>query len=99
MNDPEIALIAEQLARMRDNIEARFERLEASARHRERLDAERWQANRREMDGLHELLVDHEKRLRDVRDGVTSFRTWSTLASSGSTLASIVAFIKAFFGG
>ena len=99
MNDPEVALIAEQLARMRDNIEARFERLEAATAHRQALDAERWGANRRELDSLHDVLADHERRLRDVRDGVTSYRTWSTLTSGGSVLTSLVAFIKAFFGG
>ena len=99
MNDPEVALITEQLARMRDNIEARFERLEAAALHRSNLDAEHWQANRRELDTLHKMLQDHEQRLRDVSDGVTSYRTWITLTSGGSALAAIVAFIKAFFGG
>lgn len=42
---------------------------------------------------------DHENRIRNLTDGVTSFRVWSGLASGGSSIMSIVALVKAFFMG
>ena len=42
---------------------------------------------------------DHETRIRNLTDGVTSFRVWSGLASGGSSIMSIVALVKAFFMG
>ena len=42
---------------------------------------------------------DHEARIRNLTDGVTSFRVWSGLASGGSSIMSIVALVKAFFMG
>jgi len=53
----------------------------------------------RNVDELEEAKHDHEARIRDLKDGVTSFRVWSGLASGGSSIMSIVALVKAFFMG
>jgi hypothetical protein len=41
---------------------------------------------------------DHELRLRAATEGVTQFKQWSGLAAGGSSVISLVALIKAFFG-
>jgi len=48
---------------------------------------------------LEDAEKDHESRIRNLTDGVTSFRVWSGLASGGSSIMSIVALVKAFFMG
>ena len=42
---------------------------------------------------------DHEQRLRSATDGVTQFKVWSGLAAGGSGIVSLIALIRAFFGG
>lgn len=98
MDEPGARLIGEQLARLRDQLEARLDRLEAAQAHQRALDDERWSALRRELDRLHAEDADHEGRLRDAAQGVTSFRTWIALTSGGSVLAAAAALLKAFLG-
>jgi hypothetical protein len=91
-------LLAEQFGRFRDQMNARMERIEASAAHHSELEQERTAALRRENERLQRIVDDHEERLRTVTDGVTTFKTWSGLASGGSSVLSIVALVKAFLG-
>ena len=53
----------------------------------------------RNVAGLEKSSDDHENRIRNLTDGVTSFRVWSGLASGGSSIMSIVALVKAFLLG
>jgi hypothetical protein len=48
---------------------------------------------------LLDTLNDHETRIRSLTDSATTARTWQTLFTGGGLLASIAAFIRAFFGG
>lgn len=48
---------------------------------------------------LEKCQADHELRLRQVTDGVTSFKTFTGLASGGSSILSVIAFVKALFLG
>ena len=48
---------------------------------------------------LEEQIRDHETRLRAAAEGVAQFKIFSGLASGGSGLMSLVALLKAFFGG
>jgi len=93
------ALIAEQLARFRDQLNARMDRLETSLSHHSELGGERALSIRDELGYMRETLKDHEARLRTVTDGVTTFKTWSGLASGGSSILAVVAFVKALIGG
>jgi hypothetical protein len=47
---------------------------------------------------IEEQLKDHEQRIRCVNDGVTQFKVFFGLTSGGSSILSIIALIKAFFG-
>jgi hypothetical protein len=92
-------LIAEQLARFRDQLTARTDRLEESLRHRSELENSQLQTLTAELVQIRKLLDDHEMRIRATQDGVTSFKVWSGLAGGGSSLLALISIIKAFFGG
>lgn len=93
------ALIAEQLGRFKDQLNARMDRLEASLSHHAELGGEQARSIRSELGDMRDALKDHESRLRTVTDGVTTFKTWSGLASGGSSILAVVAFVKALVGG
>lgn len=48
---------------------------------------------------LEEQIRDHETRIRTATEGVTQFKLFSGLASGGSSLISLAALVKTFFGG
>lgn len=92
MDDAQAKLIAEQLGRMQDSINARLNAIEERLRHHTELDAERIASIRANLAGLQKTVEsnkadlqktvdDHEARLRSNTDGVTTFKTWSGLAS------------------
>ncbi|MEW5870719.1 MAG: hypothetical protein AB1894_15710 [Chloroflexota bacterium] len=89
--DPESELIAEKLRRMVDNLKADNAALRVELAHLRELTNHRLAA-------LEASKADHENRIRSLQDGVTTFKTWSGLASGGSSILSIIAFVKALFG-
>lgn len=99
MDDAQAKLIAEQLGRMRDSINARLDAIEERIKHHTELDGERVRSVREELAALRRITEDHEGRLRSATDGVTTFKTWAGLASGGSSIFSVIALIKSFFGG
>ncbi len=100
MEDSQALLIAEQLNRLKDNIEARLKRLEASIDHYQNLDAEKLNATKAEISQIKEILKDHETRIRTVDDSVISLKTYATLAQAGqAALTLIAAAIAAWLGG
>lgn len=99
MDDTQARLIAEQLGRMQDMFRARLDAIEERLKHHTDLDAERTAAIRADLADLRETAKDHETRLRSATDGVTTFKTWSGLASGGSSIMAVIAFVKSFFGG
>ncbi|MHB8132882.1 MAG: hypothetical protein ACYDH1_01550 [Anaerolineaceae bacterium] len=99
MNEEQALLISEQLGRLRDNIEARFQKIEALICHQNELDEERLRALRSEVDELKKVRDDHEQRIRNATDGVTQFKMFSGLANGGSGIISIIALLKSFLGG
>jgi predicted double-glycine peptidase len=99
LNEDQALLISEQLGRLKDNIEARFQKIETAIGHQVALDNERLGSIRGELVDLKEAVKDHEQRIRSATDGVTQFKVFSGLANGGSGILSIVAMIKAFFGG
>ena len=52
--------------------------------------------NERRMTAMEKIVEDHETRLRDVTNGVTQFRFWSSVTSGGSTAMSLLALLKSF---
>jgi hypothetical protein len=48
---------------------------------------------------LEERAGDHETRIRAATDGVTQFKMWAGFASGGSGIVSLIALLRAFFGG
>lgn len=110
MEEAQAKLIAEQLGRMQDMFKARLDAIEERLKHHTDLDQERTAAIRADLADLkstvekndasvRKITDDHEQRLRSATDGVTTFKTWSGLASGGSSIMAIVAFIKSFIGG
>jgi IS30 family transposase len=100
METAEAQLIAEQLNRLKDNIDARLKRLEASIDHYQSLDAERLNLVKAEISQIKISVNDHETRIRTVDDAVISLKTTSTLFQAGQvTLTLIAASVAAWLGG
>jgi hypothetical protein len=91
-NDLESALIAEQLKHTIDLLRAEIASLKAEQDHIRELSNHR-------LAQLETYNQDHESRIRSLQDGVTQFKVWSGLASGGSSVMAIIAFIRAFLGG
>jgi hypothetical protein len=99
MDDSQSQLIAEQLNRLRDNIEARLKRVEASIDHYQKLDEEKILTARNEITSIKKDLDDHEARLRTVNNAVISLKSFATLAQAvQAALTLIAATIAAWLG-
>jgi hypothetical protein len=98
INPQDARLLAEQLARLGDRIEARFTQLETLLDHQQTLNDEQHAALAREQAVLLSQLQDHEVRLRDGLSTVSQFKLLIGLASGSSGLASLAALWKAFGG-
>ncbi len=97
MGDDQAAVISEQLGRLKDNIESRFQKIEALINHQNEISEERLRALRTEVGDLKKAKEDHETRIRSATEGVTQFKMYSGLANGGSGLLSIIAFVRSFF--
>ena len=89
--DVNIELLAEQLRHTIDLMKAEVSAVKRQAEYDRELMVHRIQQ-------LEEARKDHESRLRTLQDGATSFKVWSGLASGGSSVMSLAAIIKTFFG-
>ena len=99
MGEEQAAVISEQLGRLKDNIESRFQKIESLINYQNALSEERLLSLRAEVADLKKAKEDHETRIRSATEGVTQFKMFSGLANGGSGLLSILALIKSFFGG
>jgi len=97
MSEEQAAVISEQLGRLKDNIESRFQKIEALINHQNEISEERLRALRSEVGDLKKAKEDHETRIRSATEGVTQFKMFSGLANGGSGILSIIAFIRSFF--
>jgi len=108
--DPLYLLVKEQLARIQDRFDARSTHLEEMLQHQSQISQERISSLSENTKTLRDDLRDHEKdlradlddhetRIRSLTDSATSSRTWQNLFTGGGLIASIAAFIRAFFGG
>jgi hypothetical protein len=99
MDDPQFQLIAEQLGRLKDNLESRFQQIEANALHEKELANEKFLAVTTAAEINSKALADHETRLRAVTDAVTSLRTSTSLAQAAqAALSLILAALAAWLG-
>jgi len=92
MDDPRAELLTEQLRHANHLLQAQINALEARQAHQAAITNQRLAA-------LEEGLRDHEGRIRTATEGVTQFKLFSGLASGGSGLMSLVAFLRTFLGG
>ena len=100
MDDPQYQFIAEQLGRMKDNIEWRFQLIEADAWHEKELAAARAQAATKAAEINAKAIEDHETRIRLVSDAVTSLKTTGSLISAAqAALTRIAVAVAAWLGG
>jgi len=92
MDETQAALIAEQLRHANSLLQAQINAVEAELKHHRELTDQRLKI-------LETHSQDHETRIRAATDGVTQFKLWSGLANAGSSLFSLIAFVKAFLFG
>ncbi len=92
MTEEEIALLSEQMKRAVDRIRADMDALGAIQSHDREM-------NQHRLVALETRADDHELRLRTATEGVTQFKIWAGFASGGSGIVSLVALLRAFFGG
>jgi hypothetical protein len=98
VEEEQVRLIVEQVARLKDNLGGRFTHLENEINHQGELIAGRMENLEAGLERLQQALADHEQRLRLVTDGVTQFKVFSGLASGGSGIMALAAFIRSFLG-
>lgn len=92
MEDKSVDLLTEQLRHANNLLQAQIRALEVRLAHQQAM-------NHQRLVMLEEEIRDHETRIRAATEGVTQFKLFSGLASGGSSLMSLVAFLKAFLGG
>jgi len=92
MNEEQAQLIAERQKHIIDLLRADLNLTRSNQEHE-------FELIRHRLNELESSAKDHEQRIRTVTDGVTSYKVTSGLASGGSSIMSIIALVKAFFGG
>ena len=99
MDDLEAQLLTEQISRLKDSIESRFQRLETNLSHHASLETEKMNLIKSEIAGMKTAISDHETRIRTVDDSVISNKTTTTLIQAGqAALTLIAAAIAAYMG-
>ena len=92
MEDPQIALVREQMKHALDLLRADLDGLQVRLAHQDEVSSLRLKL-------LENTAADHENRLRTVSDGVTQFKMWTGLVSGSAGLAALTALVKSFLGG
>jgi thioesterase domain-containing protein len=96
MESDQAALIAEQLGRLADRIDARLKAVETAQGAHEAIEAERSASLKAQLADLKTMTSDHETRLRTLQDETTRARVILGLSSGGAVLASLAAALRAF---
>lgn len=100
MDDINAKLLTEQINRLKDIIESRFQKMETLLDNHCTLENEKLDRIWSQFKAENEILTDHEKRLRDVDDMVISTRAGIGLIQAGqAALTLIAATIAAWLGG
>lgn len=91
MQDPQAALIAEQMHHALDLMRSEIDLLKAhQASNIELID--------HRLLRLEGQVRDHEVRLQEASQGVSQFKVWSGLTSGSSSILAVVAFLKTVIG-
>ena len=100
MDDLQAQLLTEQFNRLKDSIESRFRRIEKELEHHDKLEAEKMNFIRNQLQEIQSDVADHENRIRTIDDAVISGKTTTTLIQAGqAALTLIAASIAAWLGG
>ncbi|NMC29381.1 MAG: hypothetical protein GYA45_04850 [Pelolinea sp.] len=100
MDELQAQLIAEQFNRLKDNIEARFQKIERQQSHQADLSAEKLAQIHAQLDQIQKILDDHENRIRTVDDAVITQRSSTTIMQAVQVALTIIASaIAAYLGG
>jgi len=100
MDDLQAQLLTEQFNRLKDSIESRFRRIEKELEHHDKLDAEKMNFIRNQLQEIRSDVADHETRIRIIDDSVISNKTTSTLIQAGQAALTLIASaIAAWLGG
>jgi len=100
MEELHAQLIAEQFNRLKDNIEARFHKIERQQVHDVDLNAEKLSQIHNQLVQIQKMLDDHEERIRTVDDAVIAQRSSATIIQAGQVALTIIASaIAAYLGG
>jgi len=91
MDDLQIDLLNSQINRLKDSIEARFQRIETNLNHHSTLEAEKLNQVKNDLSALKTTINDHESRIRIVDDSVISNKTTTTLIQAGQAALSLIA--------
>jgi len=100
MEELQAQLIAEQFNRLKDNIEARFHKIERQQAHDVDLNTEKLAQIHSQLVQIQKMLDDHEERIRTVDDAVIAQRSSATIMQAGQVALTIIASaIAAYLGG
>ncbi len=100
MDELHAQLIAEQFNRLKDNIEARFHKIERQQAYTVDLNAEKLAQIHNQLDQIQKMLDDHEERIRTMDDAVIAQRSSSTIMQAVQVALTIIASaIAAYLGG
>lgn len=100
MDDLQAQLLTEQFNRLKDSIESRFRRIEKELEHHDKLEAEKMNFIRNQLQEIRSDVADHENRIRTIDDSVISNKTTSTLIQAGQAALTLIASaIAAWLGG
>lgn len=91
MEDLQAQLLREQLYRLKDSLESRFQRIEKELNHHQELEAEKLQQIRTNIGSSRRILDDHEQRIRTVDDAVISNKTSTTIFQAGQAALTLIA--------
>lgn len=100
MDELQAQLIAEQFNRLKDNIEARFQKIERQQSHQADLSTEKLAQIHTQLNQIQKILDDHENRIRTVDDAVIAQRSSTTIMQAVQVALTIIASaIAAYLGG
>lgn len=100
MDELQAQLIAEQFNRLKDNIEARFHKIERQQSHDVAINAEKLAQIQHQLTQIQKTLDDHESRIRTVDDAVIAQRSAATIMQAVQVALTIIASaIAAYLGG
>ena len=100
MDDLQAQLLSEQFNRLKDSIESRFRRIEKELEHHDKLETEKMNFIRNQLQEIQSDVADHETRIRTIDDAVISNKTTTTLIQAGQAALTLIASaIAAWLGG